>query len=73
MVSACQSFEEKGIRGFVADFVYDYTCMEVFQGLSIPEITSMEGRMWRSDYENPSEDSVGLDQDVWLGAFESME
>lgn len=73
MVSACQSFEEKGIRGFVADFAYDYTCMEVFQGLSIPEITSMEGRMWRSDYENPSEDSVGLDQDVWPGAFESME
>ena len=44
-ISACQAFEEVGIRGFVADFEYDYTCMEVLQGLSIPEITSMEGRM----------------------------
>lgn len=45
LVSDCQAFEEVGIRGFVADFEYDYTCMEILQGLSIPEITSMEGRM----------------------------
>lgn len=73
MISACEAFEEKGIRGFVADFEYDYTCMEVLQGLSIPEITSMEGRMWRSGYEDPSEAAAGLDDVVWPGAFERME
>lgn len=72
-VSACEAFEEVGIRGFVADFAYDYTCMEVLQGLSIPEITSMEGRMWRSSYEDPSESAVGLDDYIWPGAFERME
>lgn len=73
MISACQAFEEKGIRGFVADFAYDYTCMEVLQGLSIPEITSMEGRMWRNSYEDPSTDTTGLDDSVWPGAFKRME
>lgn len=73
MIAACQKFEEHGIRGFVADFAYDYTCMEVLQGLSIPEITSMEGRMWRSSYEDPSTDMIGLDDTVWPGAFERME
>ena len=47
-VYACREFEKAGIRGFVADFSYDYTCMEVLQGLSIPEIVSLEGSMWRS-------------------------
>ena len=73
LVLACQAFEEKGIRGFVADFAYDYTCMEVLQGLSIPEIVSMEGRMWRSSYEDPSEAAAGLDNVVWPGVFERME
>ncbi|MGN0691375.1 MAG: carbohydrate ABC transporter substrate-binding protein, partial [Oscillospiraceae bacterium] len=73
-VFACQEFEELGIRGFAADFAYDYTCMEVLQGLSIPEITSMEGRMWRSSYEDPSDtEAIGLDDTVWPGAFERME
>ena len=73
MISACQEFEKEGIRGFVADFAYDYTCMEVLQGLSIPEITSMEGRIWRSSYEDPSTDAAGLDDTIWPGAFERME
>ena len=74
MILACQAFEEKGIRGFVADFNYDYTCMEVLQGLSIPEITSMEGKMWRSGYEDPANyDVLGLDDKIWPGAFERME
>ncbi len=30
-VSACQVFEEMGIRGFAADYYYDYTCMETLQ------------------------------------------
>lgn len=61
-ISTCQAFEEVGIRGFVSDFAYDYTCMEVLQALSIPEITSLEGRTWRSGYEDPDDDTVtGLD------------
>ena len=72
--SACQAFEELGIRGFTADFAYDYTCMEVLQGLSIPEITSMEGRMWRSGYEDPADfDTIGLDNAIWPEAFAHME
>lgn len=73
LVSACKEFEKVGIRGFVADFAYDYTCMEILQGLSIPEITSMEGRMWRSSYEDPADPMTGLDDKIWPEAFERME
>ena len=31
LVSACREFEKHGIRGFEADFTYDYTCMEILQ------------------------------------------
>ena len=72
-VAACQSFEKLGIRGFAADFVYDYTCMEILQGMSIPEITSMEGSMWRSSYEDPEGEENGLDDTVWPVVFENME
>lgn len=73
-VSACQAFEKMGIRGFAADFSYDYTCMEILQGLSIPEINSMEGRIWRSSYEDPADmDTIGLDDTIWPGAFARME
>ena len=48
--------------------------MEVLQGLSIPEITSMEGRMWRSRYEDSLDmEGLGLDDTIWPGAFERME
>ena len=74
LISACKAFQEVGVRGFAADFSYDYTCMEVLQGLSIPEITSMEGRIWRSRYEDPMDMEVlGLDDTVWPGVFERME
>lgn len=72
-VSACQKFEELGIRGFLSDFIYDYTCMEILQGISIPEITSMEGSMWRSSYEDPEGEETGLDDTVWPGVFQNME
>ena len=72
-VAACQSFEKLGIRGFAADFVYDYTCMEILQGMSIPEITSMEGSMWRRSYEDPEGEENGLDDTVWPVVFENME
>lgn len=74
LVSACREFEKHGIRGFEADFTYDYTCMEILQGLSISDINSLEGRMWRSAYEDPNNLEVtGLDDEVWPEAFERME
>lgn len=72
-VAACQAFEELGIRGFASDFIYDYTCMEILQGISIPEITSMEGNIWRSHYEDPEDAETGLDDKVWPVVFENME
>ena len=73
-VSACQAFEEVGIRGHVGDYTYDYTCMEALQGLSIPELTSVEGSKWRTAYSDPaSTDRVGLDDIVWPVVFEQME
>lgn len=68
-VSACNAFEENGIRGFVSDFAYDYTCMEILQGLSIPQLMSAEGSKWRSHYEDPSEETSGLDDEVWTGGI----
>ena len=73
-VSACRAFEKAGIRGYVGDYAYDYVCLEVLQGLSIPELTSMEGRKWRTAYSDPaSTDRVGLDDTVWPVVFARME
>ena len=72
-VSACQAFEKVGIRGFTADYAYDYTCMETLQGLSAAELTTTDGRKWRTAYSDPaSAERVGLDDTVWSGAFERM-
>ena len=72
-VSACQAFEALGIRGFTADYTYDYTCMETLQGLSAAELTTTEGRKWRTAYSDPASTArVGLDDTVWPGAFERM-
>ena len=73
-VSACQVFEEMGIRGFAADYYYDYTCMETLQGLSALELSSADGRRWRTTYSDPdSTKREGLDSTVWPEAFERME
>ena len=73
-VSACQAFEKAGIRGFTADYAYDYTCMETLQGLSAAELTTTAGRKWRTAYSDPANTArVGLDDTVWPGAFERME
>ena len=62
-----------GIRGFTADYAYDYTCMETLQGLSATELTTTEGRKWRTAYSDPANsERVGLDDTVWPGAFERM-
>ena len=73
-VAACQAFEAVGIRGFTADYAYDYNCMETLQGLSAAELKSTEGRKWRTAYSYPASTvRVGLDDAVWPGAFERME
>ena len=73
-VSACQAFEKHGIRGFDADYFYDYTCMETLQGLSVSELSSAEGRKWRTAYSDPaSTEKVGLDDTVWPTAFKNLE
>ena len=73
-VSACRSFDKVGIRGFTADYYYDYTCMETLQGLSASELSSVEGRKWRTTYSDPDNTKrEGLDSTVWPEAFERME
>ena len=73
-VSACQAFDEVGIRGFTADYYYDYTCMETLQGLSASELSSVDGRKWRTTYSDPDNTKrEGLDGTVWPEAFERME
>ena len=73
-VTACKEFEKVGIRGYTADYLYDYTCMETLQGLSAAELTTTEGRKWRTAYSDPANDTrVGLDNTVWLGSFRRME
>ena len=73
-VSACQAFDKVGIRGFTADYYYDYTCMETLQGLSASELSSVQGRKWRTTYSDPDNTKrEGLDSTVWPEAFERME
>ena len=73
-VSACQAFDKVGIRGFTADYYYDYTCMETLQGLSASELSSVDGRRWRTTYSDPDNTKrEGLDSTVWPKAFERME
>ena len=73
-VAACQAFDKVGIRGFTADYYYDYTCMETLQGLSASELSSVDGRKWRTAYSDPDNTKrEGLDSTVWPEAFERME
>ncbi len=73
-VAACKAFEEVGIRGYTADYLYDYTCMETLQGLSAAELMTTDGRKWRTAYSDPANNNrVGLDNTVWPGGFERME
>ena len=53
---------------------YDYTCMETLQGLSASELSSVDGRKWRTTYSDPDQTKrEGLDSTVWPEAFERME
>ncbi|MGN1409943.1 MAG: 5'-nucleotidase C-terminal domain-containing protein [Eubacteriales bacterium] len=73
-VDAINSFENLGIRGFSTDWRSDYTCLEMMQGNSIPQLMSLEGTMWRMEYESETEyGQVGLDGKVWPEVFERFE
>ena len=73
-VSACQAFDKVGIRGFTADYYYDYTCMETLQGLSASELSSVDGRKGRTSYSDPDNTKrEGLDSTIWPEAFERLE
>ena len=73
-VAACQAFDKVGIRGFTADYYYDYTCMETLQGLSASELSSVDGRKWRTTYSDlDNTKREGLDSTIWPEVFERME
>lgn len=73
-VDTINRFEEIGIRGFLADFKSDYTCLELMQGSAIPELKSLEGMMWRAAYESETTESqVGLDDKVWPVVFKKFD
>ena len=73
-VDTINKFEEMGIKGFQADWDYDYTCLETMQGCAIPELMSFEGTKWRMAYESETEEEqVGLDDKVWPKVFEKYE
>ena len=71
---ACRRFDELGLTGYVNDYREDYSCMEALQGCAIPELMTMDGTTWRTEYENETADApVGLDETVWPVAFEKLE
>ncbi|MDD6050565.1 MAG: extracellular solute-binding protein [Clostridiales bacterium] len=68
---ACRRFEELGLRGYLNDYWFDYSCMEALQGNAISQLMSLEGMQWRMAYENATDDApVGLDDTVWPAVFE---
>ena len=71
---ACAQFTALGIRPFVSDWYYDYTPLALLQGLTIHELSSREGQLWRQAYESAGDKKgVGLDKKVWPLAFQRME
>ena len=71
---ACRRFDELGLTGYVNDYREDYSCMEALQGCGIPELMTMDGTLWRAEYESETADvPVGLDEKVWPAVFEKLE
>ncbi|ANU45488.1 carbohydrate ABC transporter substrate-binding protein [Enterocloster clostridioformis] len=66
----CGALRELGIRPFISNYGADYTCMEILQGLSIPQLTSQAGREWRQQYE--SGQTEHLSEEVWMPVFERI-
>jgi len=69
-VFACREFEKLGIKGFATDTRFDYTCMEMLQGLSADKLSSDMASSWRRNYE--SEKTDALSEEVWLPCFEKL-
>ncbi|MGN0733635.1 MAG: 5'-nucleotidase C-terminal domain-containing protein [Emergencia sp.] len=70
----CRRFDEMGLYGYVNDYREDYSCMEALQGCAIPELMTMDGTMWRTEYENETIDGqVSLDNKVWPALFKKFE
>lgn len=69
-----KNLKKQVFADLLPDYYYDYTCMETLQGLSASELTSTDGRKWRTAYSDPAnKERVGLDDIVWPQAFEHME
>ncbi|MGN0829697.1 MAG: extracellular solute-binding protein [Candidatus Ornithospirochaeta sp.] len=69
-IDALNKFEEKGIRGFAADYFFDYTCLEILQGTSIPTLTSLDGAIWRKEYESGNiELAKEKEESIWPEVF----
>lgn len=72
-INAIEVFKENGKIPFITDFRYDYTCMEILQGLSISNLMTLEGVAWRQKYESEKEgEHVLLDEEVWMPVFEKF-
>ena len=70
---AMEVFKENGVTPFISDFRYDYTCLELLQGVSISQLMTLEGIEWRQKYESEKEgEFVALDENVWLPVFEKF-
>lgn len=71
---ACRKFEELGIRGYINDYMMDYSCMEALQGSAIPQLMSMDGIIWRTKYESETDENpVSLDDEIWPVVFQKFE
>lgn len=70
-IAACEAFEAAGIRGFVTDWSYDYSCLETLEGFNLNALQSKEGKKWRINYESGTE--KGADEAIWGDAFVKME
>lgn len=70
-VAVCQAFEEQGIRPYVSDYKYDYTCLYNMEGFAIPTLMKRETVKWRRDFESGLTDS--LDEGIWTEVLEKTE
>ena len=69
-IDAINKFEENGIRGFATDYFFDYTCLEILQGTSIPTLTSLDGAIWRKEYESGNIDlAKEKEESIWPEVF----
>ena len=69
-LDAMNQFEALGIRGFATDFSFDYTCLEILQGSSISLLTSLDGALWRREYESGNiEEAKKIEGIIWPQVF----